>query len=281
MRLVADSRYMEYYIMNNIIKDYISTIDIDIGISIRLDCPMCSGTKTLSVTRFNDSTKFYCFHANCSKGGIIKEGITETSFSVVEDILSPPLQVGLEVEKQNWRRNNGSKLFYEYIKVNHCTHAWANNLADIRYDYKRDRAVFIIKSSNKIVDAAGRYLGTRDLRGDFSGPKWYRYGNSGIPFICGNSKHAVIVEDCASACSISSFATGVALLGTSLSEKVLDILGQFDRVTVALDKDATTKSIDMLTRISWETNNVEMVVLERDLKKLDVLESKKVLKIDD
>ena len=70
-------------------------------------------------------------------------------------------------------------------------------------------------------------------------------------------------------------------MGTSLSEKVLDILSDFDTVTVALDKDATTKSIDMVMRLNWELENVNMVVLERDLKKLDVKESKKVLKIDD
>ena len=52
-------------------------------------------------------------------------------------------------------------------------------------------------------------------------------------------------------------------------------------MTVALDKDATTKSIDMVMRLNWELDNVNMVVLERDLKKLDVKESKKVLKIDD
>ena len=139
------------------------------------------------------------------------------------------------------------------------------------------RAVFVIKENNKIVDAAGRYVGG----GYFSGPKWYRYGENGIPFVCGTSTHAVVVEDCASACSVSSFATGVALLGTSLSDKALDILANFDRVTVALDKDATTKAIDMVMRLKWELEDVDMVVLERDLKKLDVEESRKVLKIYD
>ena len=70
-------------------------------------------------------------------------------------------------------------------------------------------------------------------------------------------------------------------MGTSLSDKALDILANFDRVTVALDKDATTKAIDMVMRLKWELEDVDMVVLERDLKKLDVEESRKVLKIYD
>ena len=263
--------------MNNIIKDYIYTIDIPIGTSMRLDCPLCNGTKTLSVTSFTDCVKYYCFHAECTKGGIIKEGLTETAFTVVDEMLKPNVPVGLEVEKQHWRRANFSDRFCSYIVENKCDYAMVNKLADIRYDYKRDRAVFVIKENNKIVDAAGRYVGS----GDFSGPKWYRYGENGIPFVCGTSNHAVVVEDCASACSVSSFATGVALLGTSLSDKALDILANFDMVTVALDKDATTKAIDMVMRLKWELEDVDMVVLERDLKKLDVEESRKVLRIYD
>ena len=38
--------------MNNIIKDYIYNLDIPLGTSIRLDCPICDGTNTLSVTQF-------------------------------------------------------------------------------------------------------------------------------------------------------------------------------------------------------------------------------------
>tara|TARA_R100001369_G_scaffold90836_1_gene130547 strand:- start:256 stop:1047 length:792 start_codon:yes stop_codon:yes gene_type:complete len=263
--------------MNNIIKDYIYAIDIPIGTSVRLDCPLCSGTKTLSVTGFIDSIKYYCFHADCTKGGVIKEGLTETSFTIVEDILKPVLSAGLNAEKQGWRKYDCPATFTRYLLQNGCTHALENNLADIRYDYRRDRAVFVIKENNKIVDAAGRFIGS----GDFSGPKWYRYADSGIPFSCGTSNHAVVVEDCASACSVSSFATGVALLGTSLSETAIDILSDFSMVTVALDKDATTKSIDMVSRLKWEIDNVNMVVLERDLKRLDVEDSKRVLGIDD
>ena len=87
---------------------------------------------------------------------------------------------------------------------NNCLYAYDHNLADIRYDFKKHRAVFCIKDkTNKIVDAAGRSL-LSNVK-----PKWYRYGRSRQPFICGDNKVAVVVEDCASAASICSFATGV------------------------------------------------------------------------
>ena len=262
--------------MNNVIKDYIYNLDIPLGTSIRLDCPVCDGTNTLSVTQFSDCVKYYCFHANCSKGGVIKEGLSSSSFSAHDEALQPTKPVGLELEKQNWRKNNYPVHFFEYMKYNNCTAAWSKGLADIRYDYKRDRAVFLVKDRTKIVDAAGRYIGS----GLHSGPKWYRYGGSKLPFICGKHDHAVIVEDCASAASVSGFATGVALLGTYLQEDALYKLGDFKRVTVALDKDASDKAVEISLRINNEYGNiVDIAILDRDLKRLTEDEAKEVLKI--
>jgi hypothetical protein len=85
--------------MNNIIKDYIYSIDIPIDTSVRLDCPICSGTKTLSVTKFTDCTKYYCFHANCTKGGVIKEGLNITSFNT-------PTYKTMEILLISYRRTN-------------------------------------------------------------------------------------------------------------------------------------------------------------------------------
>ena len=134
----------------------------------------------------------------------------------------------------------------------------------------------MIKDGSKIVDAAGRYIGC----GLHAGPKWYRYGNSKKPFICGKHKHAVVVEDCASAASVSVFATGAALLGTSLQEEVIPALSKYDKITVALDKDASDKSIDIALRLNAQYGDIVSVsLLERDLKKLTEDEAKEVLKI--
>ena len=54
--------------------------------------------------------------------------------------------------------------------------------------------------------------------------------------------NAIVFEDCASVCSVydSRLATG-----TNLSQHI-DVLKQYDRVFVALDKDATDKAIGMV-----------------------------------
>ena len=260
----------------DIIKDYIYSLDIPLGTSKRLNCPICNGNNTLSVTKFTDCIKYYCFHAECTKGGVIKEGLNESSFSVVNEMLETNVPVGLEVEKQNWRKNNCPQNFYDYLTDNNCSAAWSNGLADIRYDYKRDRAVFLVKDGNKVVDAAGRYIG----QGLHAGPKWYRYGNCSLPYTCGKHKHAVVVEDCASATSVSNFATGVALLGTTMSINVLSRLDSFDKVTVALDKDASLKAVDIASRINHVIGDkVDIAILERDLKKLDETQAREVLRV--
>lgn len=256
------------------IYNILSDINIPIGKSIRLDCPNCTGTNTLSITRFIDCYKYYCFHSDCSRGGVLKDGLNAKSFESISIQKEQP--VGLEIDKQYWRRDNFPTHVHDYLIKNHCVSAWMERKADIRYDYKRDRVVFVIRDKNKIVDAAGRYLGSMS-----SIPKWYRYSNSDTPYICGDSSVAVLVEDCASATAVSSCITGVAALGTSLTDGTISRLSNYKKVFVALDKDATNKSIDMIQRLMWSVDEVDMVVLERDLKHLDETEVRKVFKLDD
>ena len=124
--------------------------------------------------------------------------------------------------------------------------------------------MFVIKNHrNEVIDGAGRALYDGAL------PKWFRYGSTRLPYVCGDKKckHAVVVEDCASATAISSLVTGVALLGTHLTEEVEEVLcDKFDKVTVALDKDATIKSLSLINELKWNISNLDVIVLERDLK---------------
>ena len=80
-----------------------------------------------------------------------------------------------------------------------------------------------------MVDAVGRTLGDLGVNG-------IGYGNSGLPFICGNSETCYVVEDCASAVAVSQYGTGLALLGTNLSDSILDIVVNYPRVIVCLDR---------------------------------------------
>ena len=49
----------------------------------------------------------------------------------------------------------------------------------------------------------------------------------------------------ASACAVSSYGTGMALLGTNLTDRALEIAKQYPRCIVCLDKDASKKALTL------------------------------------
>ena len=256
------------------IQEYISQEYIPLGRSKRFDCPICNGTNTLSVTNFGDCIKYYCFHSDCTKGGVIKAGLSEHSFKQTEiPEIKNNADLGIEHHEQYWRHDLDIKEL-KYLQDNHCLEAYRAERADIRYDFKKNRVVFVVKENGVVVDAAGRAMGD-EL------PKWYRYGKSRLPFVCGDFDTAVLVEDCASAVSVSGFATGVAMMGTSLSEECTEKLSSYRKVIVAVDEDATDKAVNISHVLQWHMLHVQVRILPRDLKRLDETEAKRILRIDD
>jgi len=112
-----------------------------------------------------------------------------------------------------------------------------------------------------IIDAVGRSLSNRK-------PKWKRYSSARVPFITRNkSDICVVVEDCASACAVTQAEiAGVSLMGTNLlQEYIPHIANNFKLAVVALDKDASQKSLDIAKELSvhMQTN---IKFLDRDIK---------------
>ena len=127
----------------------------------------------------------------------------------------------------------------------------------------------MITDGRKVVDAAGRTLTGEK-------PKWWRYGKSGNPFVCGTGRVAVIVEDCASACCVSDVFSGVALLGTNLLDTHIATLRKYERVFVALDKDATQKALDIVRKLQGIVP-ANLMILNQDLKDMDNATRERVL----
>ena len=88
------------------------------------------------------------------------------------------------------------------------------------------------------------------------------------PSFVGNTP-AIVVEDCASACSCSHQMTGVALMGTNLLQEHIDVLRRYDKVIVALDKDATDKAIEMVRVLAQEGVPAKLAILNNDLKNME------------
>ena len=98
-------------------------------------------------------------------------------------------------------------------------------------------------------------------------PKWKRYGNSGLPYVRGHGKIAIVVEDCVSAVVVGSDVyVGVAVLGTSLSDIHKRYLSQFSTIVVALDPDALPKGLQMCKDLSSVVDTVRVIRLKDDLK---------------
>jgi DNA primase len=88
-----------------------------------------------------------------------------------------------------------------------------------------------------------------------------------LPYIYGCGRVAVVVEDCVSACVVnSSIHTGVAILGTSLSEEHKQYLSQFSTAIIALDPDALPKILQFAKELRSYVDNIRVLRLQDDLK---------------
>jgi hypothetical protein len=241
--------------MYNNILNIISDIDIPNGNTKRMNCPNCNGYKTFTVTNNMGSLVWNCYKASCGIKGGTRVHLTvddiRAGFSGADDFASQE-----------------TFTLPEYIvPANFDVAEWAMELygldheeLGLMYDVKEQRAVFPVRHGTKIVDATGRAL-THRL------PKWKRYGNSGLPYIHGYGKVAVVVEDCVSAAVVGNDVwCGVAVLGTSLSESHKRYLSQFSTAIIALDPDALPKTLQMAKELRGHVDNVRVLRLTDDLK---------------
>jgi hypothetical protein len=244
------------------LKDYVTDLSIAPEGRLRMDCPACGKKNTFSVSDTGGERLWFCFHADCGVRG-------RTGFRIRKDTGIHPL-----LRTKSLETNNNSSTPFElpdtfvalsrepraesYVKRANAYDAYLAGRVDIRYDFRMNRVVYLIKDGRQVVDAAGRSL-------DNIKPKWWRYGKSALPFVCGSQRVGVILEDCASACSVSDTLSGVALLGTNLQDSHLPYLRKYDRLLVALDKDATKKALDLVRRLQ-AIRPTSLVVLNKDVK---------------
>lgn len=219
----------------------IQRYDIPPGQSRRFDCPACRGPKTLSVTKETGNLIWNCFRAGCGIRGRV--GTVRTRSDLAELMRQPTGDTIPSMSiPEGWVLPTHHPDVVIWMQRNHVWDAYAHKRVDIRYDPRQNRVVFLVRepSTGRVVDAAGRSL-TKGVK-----PKWLRYGRSGLPFVCPKDNSvAVVVEDCASACAVSAVATGVALLGVSLTDQSLGLLRNYDRAIIALDPDAKMKSLQL------------------------------------
>ena len=241
-------------------KEVIQNIPIHTGQSIRMDCPFCFHNNTLQLTKESGQMKWYCFSASCNAKGVLD---TDKTMEDITHMIKKKSEDKIDWKvPQHFTVGHSTHQVSRYLGRNNCTDAYNQGRADIRYDPQNHRAVFMIKdNTDKIIGGVGRALRSDIL------PKWYVYGRKDYPYICGEGDVAVVVEDCASACAVSSNFAGVALMGTSLPDTFIPILQKkYKEVIVALDRDATTKSFDIAKSLESAKLKARVVILKDDLK---------------
>ena len=245
------------------LQGYVESLDIQPLGRYRSDCPVCGKKNTFSVNDDGMQRLWFCFHADCNVSGRTGIALTRDFAKFAMKKQEPKISKDTltKFELPNTFVSLSRSLDAElYLKSVNAYDAYLAGRADIRYDFKRNRVAYIVKQGNNVVDAAGRAIDNRN-------PKWYRYGSSSLPFYCGSSRTAIVLEDCASACAASELVTGVALLGTNLLEEHISTLKNYERIFVALDKDATDKAVGMV-KVLCRHVPTKLMVLHRDLKNL-------------
>ena len=238
--------------MNEIIKE----LDVANGMTKRMNCPVCKGYKTFTVTNNMGKVVWNCYKATCeTKGG----HRVHLSVQDIRDAITPDVMDTGEVEF----------ILPEFIvphgnrrEVMDFCELWeldADEL-NLHYDVKERRVVFLVKDNGVTVDAVGRSVANRI-------PKWKRYGKNSLPYTHGCGKVAVVVEDCVSASVVGNDVyVGLAVLGTSLSEGHKRYLSQFSTIIVALDPDALPKSLKFAKELRTYCSDVRVLKLADDLK---------------
>jgi len=238
------------------LQQYVIDLELPIGYSVRQKCPICHRQNTFGASNDMGVLKWQCFSASCGTRGITEGNLTANDIRSLmnrEDVPVEPIPIEFPMSVTRTLPDCAREwLAYWGIPYSPNKHYW---------DIKDSRVVFPIKKGHVLYDATGRTLNKVVT------PKWKRYGGSGLPFVVGEGNVAVVVEDAisASVCASEGY-VGVALLGTNLMESHALSLLKYDKVIVALDPDASMKSLAHVKELRRHIRKAVALKLDDDIK---------------
>jgi len=197
-----------------------------------------------------------CFRASCSVKGVAG---AEMDSDAIRSRLSGKEEVKRRSTPlpEHLSRPEYHPKVVAYLESVSSWRAYDEGLIKIRYAPAENRVLFFFPEDR---GAVGRSLDGRK-------PKWKAYADTSGLLTVGSGETAVLVEDAASACSVSrfSFCSGCALLGTELRSEQKSQLMAYQKVIIALDKDASRKAVAMKGKVEARVPT-SVVLLEEDLK---------------
>lgn len=232
-----------------------------------LDCPFCRGRKKFTISKFDGKVVWNCFRASCNVKGIYIAGrsIEAAKKFLAGNVSSRPIPRKRDIPHITTKIENHPPAM-EYLDSVSASVAYSKGLIRVRYAPAEDRVLFYNTLGN---GAVGRTLSNKT-------PKWFSYGELEGGIHVGNGEHAVLVEDVASACAVArdDRLTGVALLGTNISDGIKQTLSDYTKITLVLDNDASRKSLHVVRKLR---DGATLRFTKKDLKHLTTDEIRELL----
>ena len=250
---------------------YSEQLQIIQNISIRegerriITCPICYGSKKMSLSKADGQLMWNCFRASCNARGIhsgrrsiqsTKDYISQKSKGRIEGRPIPSITTSVENHRPA----------IDYLKSVNSWGAYSEGLINVRYDPASGRILFL-----QAKGAVGRLLSG-------FGPKWVTFGTIEGGVEVGSGNTVVIVEDIPSACSVSRLTghVGLALLGTKISPSIKNTLSKYKIKYLVLDKDASALAVLQVRKLG---NDCRVRLTQQDLKSLTITKIKRLLSV--
>jgi len=118
--------------------------------TMRLDCPFCNHKNTLSVTNDDNRLSWHCFHASCDAKGTEKKRM---SMATIKKIFNtePVTQDDKFNIPEHFKTVYSNERAVKYLQKNNCWESYTWRRADIKYDVRQDRVVFMIKEYDNFL----------------------------------------------------------------------------------------------------------------------------------
>ena len=241
-----------------VIRNFVEELNLSDGERYRGKCPVCKRANTFTATNNMGKLLYNCYANSCTISGATTTTMTvqeiKTRMKTLE--INPNENKGLNVSKGEVFPESVVSDANRDIVDGFCERYGIDSQElDLRYDIKEDRVVFPIFDQKRLVDGIGKAISDNVI------PKWKRYGTMAGGYIRGECVIAVVVEDCISAAVVETLGlTGVAILGTALTDSHIFALKEFKKVIVALDPDAAPKTIAYTKQL--KSNGVDAFALK-------------------
>lgn len=227
--------------------EYVKSIILREGDRHTADCPFCGGKNKFTLDKFDGKLIWNCYRASCGvKGAYTGKRNINAAKSYLEGNATQRFKAKYKEIPTLTTRVTNHEAAVSYLKHVNSYDAYLRGDIKTRYAPKEDRVLFYNPEG---TGAVGRSL--RPVRA-----KWWSYGDlsTGIPV--GTGKHAILVEDVASACSVSNVVgfVGIALLGTNITKSIVKTLSKYEKITLVLDNDASLKAISISRKLNMHCN---------------------------